>query len=285
MKSGRPSVTRRVAVILLAASVIVAFGVYQGRALIRGEGESFRIQVGSAILPPIAGAKFLRAYDVLFNGLRTRFGHYRSNLPAKDVVREYADLLHRATQSAGTAPEPELTPAAGTPALANLGEGRSALSYVTREGTTIGVVAFDNPDAGGSEYFVGSLAARATPRKPGEDCPGREPPGVPKPSRSTRTLCIENIGGAPSVLSFYAGWGSPSGMVDDLTRGMTANRWTARAESSRILTENYDGFALLSFVRGHEQCVIGVDQEPKTGRIIITLLWAERRWLPEGTAL
>ena len=285
MKSGRPSVIRRVAVILLAATVILAFGVYQGRALMRGEGESFRIRVGSAILQPIAGAEFLRAYDVLFNGLRTRFGHYRSDLPAKDVVRAYADLLNRATRSGATAADPELTAAAGTPVLANLGEGRSALSYATDEGTTIGVVAFDNPDSGGSEYFIGAMAAGARPGRPGEDCPGREPPGVPKPSRSTRTLCIENLGGAPSVLSFYDAWGSPSGMVDDLTRGMTANRWTARTESSRILTEHYDGVALLSFVRGHEQCVIGVDQRPQTGRIIITMLWAERRWMPEGTAL
>ncbi len=42
---------------------------------------------------------------------------------------------------------------------------------------------------------------------------------------------------------------------------------------------------VLSFSRGREQCVVAVDQEPKTGKIGIVVFWAERPWLPAGTAL
>jgi len=149
----------------------------------------------------------------------------------------------------------------------------------------VGILAFDNPKTAGSDYFVGATAEAPAGRGADGDCPGREPPGVPKPQRSTRTLCVQNLGGVASVLNFYEVWGQPSDVTADLRQGLAEKGWTERAESSRTLSKNYDGAALLSFGRGREQCLVGIDQERKTGRIVILILWAERPWLPEGIAL
>ena len=108
---------------------------------------------------------------------------------------------------------------------------------------------------------------------------------VPRPLRATRKACIENLGGVPSVLAFYDAWGPPDDLVAGFREEMAENGWKERTRSSQLLTRNYEGAALLSFGRGYQQCVVGVDPQPTSGKIIVTVFWAERRWLPEGTAL
>ena len=169
--------------------------------------------------------------------------------------------------------------------ISGTGSGCSALSYVTTDQTTVGIVAFDDPDSGGSHYFVGVMDAAAQPSNTEGDCAGREPPGVPKPARSTRTLSIENLGGVASVVNLYDAWGRPSEIVESVRDGMSRNRWLERADSSAVLSSHYPGHSLLSFSRGHEQCLVGVDQDQKTGKILVVLFWAERPWLPKDVAL
>lgn len=279
MNPGRSTrtVLERSLLVLAVSALILGFAVYQGKAIIGRSDRPYRVETGRPVVPAVEGSRFLRSYEVKFNGLKTRFGHYASRAKADEVVSAYAA---RAKRDRATA-----APLARIPALTSKGAGCSTYSYVARDGKSIGVVAFDNPESGGCDYFVGAMPAALSQQDSTGDCPGREPPGVPRPARSTRALCIENLGGVPSVMALYETWGRPSGIIEDLRHGMTENHWEERAESSRILTRNYEGSALLSFSRGHEQCIVGVDQEPRTGKIIILVFWAERPWLPRGVAL
>lgn len=169
--------------------------------------------------------------------------------------------------------------------LSATGAGCATLAYVTADQKAVGVVAFDNAGSRGSSYFVGVMRAQPLQAPADGDCAGREPPGVPRPGRTTRTLCIENLGGIPSVLVFYDAWGRPGEILDDLRRDMTRQGWLERGASSTLLTRNYEGNGLAVFARGREQCIVAVDQEPKSGKIILMVFWAERAWLPDGTAL
>jgi hypothetical protein len=274
MNAARRNVLRRAGLIAALSAAIIAVAVVQGRAIIRrGRDAAYHVRSGKPPVEPVSESLFVRSYPMIFNGLKAEFAHYSSRLPADEVIKEY--------RQGGTG-EAERRLAA--PMLSSTGTGCSVLSYGTKDGTVIGIVAFDNADSGGSDYFVGSMPMTEH-RETSGDCPGREPPGVPKPPRSTRTLCIENLGGLSSVLAVYDAWGRPSELAEDIRRGMAESRWKERTESSTTLTENYAGHALLSFSRGREQCVVAVDQEPKTGKIGIVVFWAERPWLPAGTAL
>ena len=267
----------RVVLILVVASAILGVAIYQGRAIIGRAYRAFDVKSDGPVLEPVEGARFLRSYAMKFNGIETRFGHYVAEIPAEEVIRAYTDRAR--TEEADVAPRGDL------PALTSDGSGCSVFSYVTRSKQAVGIVAFDNPETGGCEYFVGATPVEAPKPDRTGDCPGREPPGVPRPIRSTRTLCIENLGGVASVMTFYEAWGRPSDIVDDLREGMTENGWTERSASSRTLTENYDGDALLSFSREHEQCVVGVDRDSRTGKMVVLIFWADRPWLPKGVAL
>jgi len=273
-----PGVLRRVLVIAALSALICGFAVFQGKAIVGRSGGAYRVESGAAVVRPVDGSRFLRSYSVLFNGVKTTFAHYASRLPAREVIATYA----RTGQSEESArPRPQV------PMLGSTASGCSVLSYGTEDGATIGIVAFDNPESGGCDYLAGSVpsAGSESTANPSGDCPGGEPPGVPKPQRSVRTLCIENLGGVPSTMLMYDAWGAPGELVEDLGAAMAELGWERRTESSRILTGNYEGEALLSFSRGREQCIVGVDREPKTGKMIILMFWAERAWLPEDTAL
>lgn len=273
-----PSVLKRVLVIAALSAVIGGFAVFQGNAIMGRSGGAYRVKSGAAVVRPVEGSRFLRSYAVLFNGAKTTFAHYMSRLPAREVVETYA----KASQS-----EEHAKPHPQVPMLGSTGSGCSVLSYGTEDGSTIGIVAFDNPESGGCDYLVGSMPSDGSEHAagPSGDCPGREPPGVPRPPRSVRTLCIENLGGVPSTMLIYDAWGAPGELVEDLDVAMAELGWERRVESSQILTRNYRGEALLSFSRGREQCIVAVDREPETGKISILMFWAERAWLPEDTAL
>jgi len=278
------SVLGRVLLILAVSGAIITVAVYQGKAIIGRSYPTYHVRSGPAVIEPADGSVFLRSYPVIFNGTETQFAHYSSQRKAEEVIRDYKNRtqVDKGPRESSGAP---MSPGRHAPMLASFGKGCSTLSYVTAEGTAVGIIAYDNPDSGGSEYFVGAMPAKAFHQATEGDRPGREPPGVPKPLRSTRISCIENLGGVASVLAFYEAWGPPSEMVEHFRREMADNRWKERADSSKVLTRNYDGIALLSFSRGHEQCIVGVDQAPVSGKIIVSILWAERRWLPKGIAL
>lgn len=279
MSAKLPSVLKRVTLTLAAAGVILAVAVYQGNALIGRSQSAYRVASGPSVVEPVPGSRFLRSYPATVNGETVEFGHYASDLSAEEVVRAFARRYEQAVSADSEAPSRK------APMLLSAGSGCSTFSYARRDGSVIGIIAYDQQEGAGSHYVVGATAAGAAGRRGEGDCPGREPPGVPKPLRSTRTLCIENLGGLPSVLACYEAWGRPSEIVADTREQMTANHWLERTESSQTLTENYEGTALLSFSRGHEQCLVAVDRDPKSGKILILVFWAERRWLPKGTAL
>ncbi len=267
----------RLLLLVVLVGIILGFAVYQGHAIIDGgQQRGYRIRSGRAIVEPTDRSRFIRSYPVTFNGQSTEFAHYASDLPAERVIAEYRRWVSRDRRS---------KPVDHIPGLGADGAGCSVFSYVTEDSRVIGIIAFDNRQTGGSDYFVGSMKIDDTPEEAGAESPGREPPGVPKPRMARRTLCIENLGGVDSMIVGYDAWGSPSGIVSDFQRGMEKNGWTERAESSQLLTENYQGFALLSFSRGHEQCIVAIDRLPDSGKMKVLVLWADRPWLPEGLAL
>ena len=276
MKRTDAGVLKRLLLIAAVSTVIIAVAVVQGRAIVSRGRAAYAPRAGVPLLELLPDSTFVRSYPIVFNGAEAQFSQYRSPLPADEVVRRY-----RAEPADAGGPGERLA----TPMLSSAGSGCSVLSYGTREGRVVGIVAFDNVEFGGSDYFIGSMPLDADSPGPDGDCAGREPPGVPRPPRATRVLCIENLAGLDSVLAFYEAWGRPSGLVEDVRAEMGEHGWAERAESSATLTEHYAGHALLSFSRGREQCLVAVDQAPKTGKIVVVVFWAERPWLPEGTAL
>ncbi len=283
------SVLRRVLLILAASSAILALAVYQGKAIVGRSFPAYQVASGPALIEPAAGSVFIRSYPVICNGVKTTFAHYTSRLKAEGVVKEYQAKAGGTADASADGRKEAAAAISSAHLLSSRGAGCSAMSYMTNNGTVVGVVAFDNPKSGGSEYFVGAFETsdlgRAGRRMDSDPERGREPPGVPKPPRSTRTFCIENLGGVASVLVFYEALGNPGEIVEDLRHNMAEADWAEHTASSGILTMNYEGRALISFSRGHEQCIVGVDHEPKSGKIVVVVFWADRPWLPTGTAL
>lgn len=289
----KQSIAKRAALIAIFCGAIIAIAVIQGRAFMSQSqfgATAFRIGSNAPVVSPIAGSRFIRSYDVILNGEKSAFGHYASGRTAREIIELFQErLMGRAQwsyQPAGSEyrSAEESEPVKQAPATVSHAEGFSALSYVTEDGTSIGILAYDSPD-GGCLYFAGAMPALKASPKAGQDVPGREPPGVPRIHNTTRTLCIENLGGVPSVLNMYDAWGAPTDLAKDFTQDMMDKGWEDRPSSDATLTKNYEGEYFLSFVRGHEQCIIGIDRNPKTGKIIILVFWAERAWMPKGTAL
>jgi len=262
------STTLRAGLVALMAAGIVLFAMYETGAISKlpALGRLFAPRSAGPNVPVLAGSKRLRAYRATFNGSDSQFAHYSSPLSPAQVAEEYKQLAGGSGRTL-------------LPGLQNAGPGHAMIGYIDRDGSTVGVVAFANRD-GGSTYFAGrTQPVRQAPG--GADVPGREPPGVPRPLRSNRVMCVENLAGLPSILSLYEGWGEIDDSVELIRAGMDRAGWQRNLLVEDAVNEKLPG-RMLSYTRGVENCLIHIEREPATNHVATTMFYSQKPWLPEG---
>ena len=271
-KASCPRIASRIGLIVAVAVAILGFAAYETGAVAKLPGLSrfFAPRGADLNVPALPGSKLLRSYPARFNGRESLFGHYSSRLDASEVIARYKAIASQPGRSLRSA----------LPGAVSSGRGHSMIGYSDSDGSTVGVVAFPAKD-GGCMYFVGrTYPARNVTA--GRDVPGREPPDVPKPLRSSRVMCVENLAGLPSLLSLYEGWGE----IDDTARLIRASLsdagWRRNEDVEELVGNELPG-VLLSYTRGDASCLIHIERERRSGHTATTMFYCEKPWLPDGT--
>ena len=261
--------TRKVVLITLACSILIAYGVWQTRLNAQGGffGHNFRaenVDVGIAAPP---GSKFIRSYESKVNGTTARFAHYISAMPAEPLVGRFLEQ-HPAAGGAPHAPQPNIIRGSGCTAAA-WPDGSHVVS----------VIAFDSPQ--GCNFFLSRTPlAPAAPQRKGQDAPGADAPGVPRPLNAVRMMSASNIGGIPSVLAFYEGWGGVADNVDHFRDEMGRQGWKEHGLQRELMNMTLEG-ETLSFVKGASFCLIHVEREPRSGKVTTAVMYREKNWLAQ----
>jgi len=256
---------RKVMLITLACSILIAYGVMQTRLGAQSGffSREFRANNVDAAVQPPAGSTFIRSYESSVNGTATRFGHYVSALPSEPLVGRFL----------------EQHPGAEKAPLPNIirGGGCTAAAYSDRS-QVVSVIAFDTPN--GCNFFLGRtplVPAHAT--RPNQDVPGVDAPGVPRPLNSIRMMSAQDIGGIPSVLAFYEGWGNVDDNIDHFRSEMAHDGWKPKDVHEAFINEEMEGDVLV-FTKGTSYCLIHLEQDARSGRIHTAIMYREKDWLP-----
>lgn len=263
--------TRKIILITVACSLLIAYGVFQRRLAARsglfgGRFTPANVRVG---VEPPPGSKFVRSYVSGVNGIKTRFGHYVSALSAPALVGRFV------------AQHPGARRDVFAPGMIR-GAGCTAAGYA--EGShVIGIVAVDTP--GGCNFFITRAPMSAVPRssRVTTDVPGVDAPGVPRPLNSIRKFSVENLGGIPSVLAFYEGWGTIGDNVDHLKDEMPRRGWKESHLVEQLMDQTVEG-EVLSFTRGARRCFIYFEKDPRSSKLTTAVLYREKNWLPPDHA-
>lgn len=223
---------------------------------------------------PLPGSHLLRSHPVVANGETTPFAQYRSSHPARKVVAQFEERYGAVSGKAAPDKGSMVRVAAG---------GYAMVGAVDEGKRTLGLVAFDDPKAGGSFYFVG----RAEPRKGGwrhGDVPGDEVEGIPRPLRSRRVLCVDGLGGITSRLLVYEGWGETADTVERFATEMPKTGWTRNTDVERVVQKHLPG-QFLSFLRGTHRALIYIEREADTNKVRTSVTYAIKGWLPPDRGL
>lgn len=221
----------------------------------------------------LPGSRLLRSHYVTLNGEAAPFAQYRSQRPARDVVAQFEE---RYGTVSGTEPTAEGS-------MVRVAAGGYAMVGAVDEGRTLGLVAFDDPKSGGSVYFVGRAPIRESGWRHG-DVEGEEVPGIPRPLRSQRVLCLDGLGGISSRLLVYRGWGTIADTVDRFTEQMPQAGWTRNEHVERIIQKRLPG-VFLSFLKGTERAMIYIEREERTNKVRTAVAYAVKGWLPPDRGL
>jgi len=262
----------RLALIGIVAAIVLAAGYRQGRARL-GDGRPTwggpslaQADVGFAALP---SSRLLRSYEVEYNGERAPFAMFRSSLTAEQVIEQF--------EARYDAAEGEAKPTEGN-MVRVVTRGYCMSGAVDSSGETVGIVAFDDPKAGGCTYFVGRGGGKAKGWRHG-DVAGAEVPGIPRPLRSRRILCIDGLGGIPSRLLVYEGFGAISDTVELFAAEMPRAGWTRNTDAERVLAKNVRG-VLLSFVQGSKRAMVYIERDEGAGTVRTAVAYTVKGWLP-----
>ncbi len=223
---------------------------------------------------PLPGSKLLRSHDVVMNGERTQFAQYRSTRPALQVVAQFEERFGTVSASGEPTKGSMVRVAAG---------GYAMVGAVDEARRTLGLVAFDDPKTGGSFYFVGRAKPRAGGWRHG-DVPGEEVPGIPRPLRSRRVLCIDGLGGITSRLLVYEGWGDVSDTVERFATQMPQAGWTRNADVERVIQKHLPG-TFLSFLKGTRRAMVYIERERDTNKVRTAVAYTVKGWLPPDRGL
>jgi len=260
---------RKVFLITLACSVLIAYGVFQGRLAARSDmpPRAFTPKnVAVDVLPP-AGSRFVRSYESTVNGRVARVAHYSSGLPAAAVVDRF--IQDRAVR-ARVLVEPNVI----------TGPGCVAAAY-PRGADVVSIVVFEAPN--GCDFFVARSPVVPVPagKRPPADMPGTDAPGVPRPLNSVRLLSVENPGGIPSVLAFYECWGDTAENADYMATRMSRQGWKESPLAEELMGRELPG-EVLSFSKGTKHCMVYLERNARSGKTTVAVLYREKDWLPPG---
>jgi hypothetical protein len=261
--------TRKIILITFACSVLIAYGVWQQRLAAHSDlvPQSFKpanVEVG--IAPP-AGSKFVRSYESSVNGQKARFAHYVSHLPAEGLVDRF---IEGQGEAPGRGQAPNVIRGAGCVAAG-----------CARGSDVVSVVAFDSPS--GCNFFItrSPMVVQREGSRRSTDAPGVDAPRVPRPLDSVRLLSVENLGGVPSVLAFYEGWGTMAANADYLRKEMGRLGWQEQRLAGKLMAQELEG-SVLSFAKGTKRCLIYLEKDPRSGKLTTAVLYRVKDWLPPG---
>ncbi len=275
MKLDKPVIVtygKRVLLIAAVAAVVLAAGYRRSRARL-GAGRPtwggpplVQADLG---FPPLPGSKLLRSYEVEFNGQRTPFAMFRSKLTAREVVGQFEERYD--------VPEGEVKPTEGN-MVRVVTRDYCLAGAVDSAGETVGLVAFDDPKAGGCTFFIGRGGGADEGWRHG-DVPGDEVPGIPRPLRARRIFCIDGLGGIPSRLLVYEGWGAISDTVERFASEMPRAGWTRNADAERILASKLRG-SVLSFTKGTKRAMVYIERDEGSNKVRTAVAYTIKAWLP-----
>ena len=280
MKLDRPTLVTygwRALLIGGIAAAVLALGFRHGRARLGAGRLSWSAPprvLAEVGFEPLPGSTLLRSYEVDFNGAKTRFAQFRSPVPALQAIEQFEARYRK--------PDDEAKPTEG-PMVRVVSRAYAIAGAVDSQGHTVGIVAFEEPKAGGCTYFVGRGGRLATGWRHG-DTPGEEVPGIPRPLRSRRVLCIDGLGAIPSRLLVYEGWGEIGDTVELFAAEMPKAGWTRNADAERIMRKHTRG-TLLSFINGTRRAMIYIERDKGTNKVRTALAYTVKGWLPPDRGL
>lgn len=282
MKPDRPTLIRyawRGAIIAALAAAILAFGHRYGGAWLSGRAlpshGPARIQAPPPI-EPLPNSALVKAHQCVFNGDRATFAQYRSSLEPEEVIARFEERF-----GALAAPA---SPTRGT-MMRVAARAYAAAGAVDADGYTIGIVAYGDPKAGGSTYFVGrSKPGAAATSQQGGDVPGAEVPGIPRPPRARRVFCIDGLGGITSRLLVYEGWGSLEDASNVFATEMPKDGWTRNQDAENVVQKRLDG-RFLSFIKGTRRTLVYIERDSVTNKVRTAVAYSVKDWLPPDRGL
>jgi len=224
-------------------------------------------------LEPLPASQLLRSYPMKINGEPSTFSHYLSPLPARQVVERFTEQAQKRERS---------KPGRNSPEPIRLHrKGYSMMSTLSASDGAAFVIAFDLPRDRGSMYMMTQPPDRPNrpASGPNEDVPGRDVPGVPRPPFARRVLCLDGIGGVPSMIVFYEGGGNEAEIQKHYIQKMTASGWTFAEEVATLFSEQIQ-HQVLSFHRGQASCLILFEREAKSWRLDTSIFYIVRDWMP-----
>jgi len=230
----------------------------------------------------LSGSNLLSSYDVVFNGEKSRFGHFRSIFPADKVAAQFEERYGSTARPVEVSDPGSLKSATEGTMVRVVGPSYSVAGARESDGTVVGIVAFSDPKTGGSTYFVGRGASPAKGWREG-DVPGEDVSGV-RPLRSRRVLCVDGLGGIPSRLLLYEGWGAISDTVEHFASEMPKAGWTRNADVESVIQKQLPG-SFLSFLRGTRRTMVYIEREESSGKVRTAVVFSVKDWLPAGRGL
>ena len=267
---------RGLLVAVLAAGILL-LGYSYGRARLVGRQlpSTGPERVQAVAFAPLDGSRLVRSYECLFNGEKTVFAQYTSPRPARDVIEQF--------EARYSVPPAKTPPTEGT-TIRMAGPEYAAASAIDSEGCNLGIVAFEDPKTGGSSYFVGRSSAQ--PRKGWRDgdVAGDEIPGIPRPLRSKRVFCIDGLGGIPSRLLIYEGWGAIDDTVALFAAEMPKAGWTRNTDAENVIQKRLSG-RFLSFLNGTKRAMIYIERDEGTNKTRTAVAYTVKSWLPPDRGL
>jgi hypothetical protein len=276
----------RGSLIAFVAAAILAFGLTPGRAWLGSPRHALPAAPGRTVVAmsfdPFPGSSLLSSYEVVFNGAKARFGHYRSALPADQVAAQFEERYGSRAEAGQADDSGTRQPAAEATLVRVVAPSYSVAGARDADGSTLGVVVFSNPKTGGSTYFIGRSGPSAKGWREG-DVPGEDVSGV-RPLRSRRVLCVDGLGGIPSRLLLYEGWGAISDTVEHFASEMPKAGWTRNADVESVIQKQLPG-SFLSFLRGTRRTMVYIEREESSGKVRTAVVFSVKDWLPADRGL
>lgn len=263
--------------------------------------DTLRVPFASHRLDVLPQTEKLECYEVLINDTPFRFTRSWSRLGHRQVIEEYSrraegqtylakNVLEHVRRNPVVAKELDRIANGAADFILNhkgytriFAEAFSMLGYVDGAKRNLGVLAFDNPLSGGSDYFISESSEMMPALRPiaGGDAPGRDIDGIPRLPHSKRLFSFERTDAWKGYLGVYDCAGGVAEAVSFLRREMPRYGWV-QDEEFETAVQRTSGVEILAFVRGGgsvrglrgaERVLMYVQPGRQFGRTFLMVLW------------